>query len=99
MIAHRSDRPADLHVPMPELSRSLLHRCLSVDLEVDPRTAQIFALAAVWNNARPALLSQGRDLVPTLDRLGNASANVDHLIGHNIFATTCRIWSRLGRVW
>lgn len=84
MIAYRSDRPADLHVPMPELSKPFLHRCLSVDLEVDPKTARIFALAAVWPDTRPAILSRGRDMEPALDRLERASTDVDHLIGHNI---------------
>ncbi|MCZ0962465.1 hypothetical protein [Paracoccus benzoatiresistens] len=69
---------------MPELAGSLLHRCLSVDLEVDPKTARIFALAAVWPVTRPTIVVRGRDMEPALDRLETASADVDHLIGHNI---------------
>lgn len=84
MITQPSDRPADLHLTMPELPGSFLHRCLSVDLEVDPKTARVFALAAVRHHNRPAILAKARDMELALDRLEHASAGVDHLIGHNI---------------
>lgn len=61
---------------------SFLARCVSVDLEVDPREARIFALAAVFSDGRPAILSKQGRLAPALDRLEGAQA--DHLIGHNI---------------
>lgn len=69
---------------MPNLPGSFLHRCLSVDLEVDPKSARIFAVAAVRHDNRPAVLSRGRDMAIALDRLEQASVDVDHLIGHNI---------------
>ena len=31
----------------------ILSRCLSIDLEVDPREAKVFALAAVRRDGRP----------------------------------------------
>ncbi|MER9375429.1 RecQ family ATP-dependent DNA helicase [Mesorhizobium sp. M0491] len=69
---------------MTEPFQPFLQRCVSVDLEVDPATATIFAFAAVRDDARPAILAKKRDLVAALDRLGAESAEAEHLLGHNI---------------
>lgn len=69
---------------MTELFQSLLQRCISVDLEVNPATASIFAFAAVYDDARPPILARKRDLLTALDRLEAQSANAEHLLGHNI---------------
>jgi ATP-dependent DNA helicase RecQ len=61
-----------------------LQRCVSVDLEVDPATASIFAFAAVRDDARPSILAKKRDLDAALDRLEAESAAAEHLLGHNI---------------
>src|SRR6476620_4649102 len=61
-----------------------LQRCVSVDLEVDPATATIFAFAAVRDDARPPILAKKRDLMAALDRLEAESAEAEHLLGHNI---------------
>ena len=61
----------------------LLSRCLSIDLEVDPKTARIFALAAVWNDDRPALKSGNGLLDGHIDQLEEAVAGIAHPIGHN----------------
>ncbi|UWQ22376.1 RecQ family ATP-dependent DNA helicase [Jannaschia sp. W003] len=62
----------------------LLGRCLSVDLEVDPSTAQVFALAAVGGGDAPALVSRRGRLDEALDRLEEQAATAAHLIGHNV---------------
>ncbi|MBC7139220.1 MAG: RecQ family ATP-dependent DNA helicase [Defluviimonas sp.] len=68
----------------PNLLNRLLSHCVSVDLEVDPRTARIFALAAVRADGSPPILSRKGDLGGALDRLEAALSGADHLIGHNI---------------
>ena len=47
----------------------LLERCLSVDLEVDPKKAEIFDLAAVRYGSGPALVSGKGRLKQSLDKL------------------------------
>ena len=69
---------------MTEPFQPLLQRCVSVDLEVDPATATVFAFAAVRDDARPAIVAKKRDLEAGLDRLEVALAGVSHLLGHNI---------------
>jgi ATP-dependent DNA helicase RecQ len=54
---------------MIEPVKSLLQRCVTVDLEVDPSTATVFAFASVRDDARPPILAKKRDLVAALDRL------------------------------
>ncbi|MFA3919126.1 RecQ family ATP-dependent DNA helicase [Ruegeria hyattellae] len=61
----------------------LLSNCLSIDLEVDPKTAKVFAFAAVRNDEQPALKSESSALEQDLDRLEKAIAGAPHPIGHN----------------
>lgn len=70
---------------MADPSREFLGRCLSVDLEVDPKTARIFGFAAVRHDqsTRPIISKKG-DLRHTLDKLEEALADIEYLIGHNI---------------
>ncbi len=63
--------------------RDLLSRCVSIDLEVDPGTAGIFAFAAVRHDERPALNSRSGLLERHLDLLEVAIQDVRHPIGHN----------------
>lgn len=65
-------------------SMNFLERCVSVDIEVDPRTARIFAFAGVRRGEAPPILSRKGDLENALDRLEAVLADTDHLIGHNI---------------
>jgi ATP-dependent DNA helicase RecQ len=62
----------------------LLERCLSVDLEVDPKKAEIFDLAAVRYGSGPALVSGKGRLKQSLDKLEAALDKTKHIIGHNI---------------
>jgi len=63
--------------PIPFLSR-----CVSVDLEVDPKTARLFAFAAVRGGE--TLVHRGGPLEAGLDRLEAFCEGAAHLIGHNI---------------
>src|SRR6478735_8648993 len=54
---------------MTEPFQPFLQRCISVDLEVDPATATIFAFAAVHDDARPPILAKKRDLMAALHHL------------------------------
>jgi ATP-dependent DNA helicase RecQ len=59
-----------------------LSRCVSVDLEVDPKTARLFAFAAV--REKRSLVHKGAALEPALDRLEAFCDGAAHLVGHNI---------------
>jgi len=61
----------------------LLERCLAVDLEVDPKTAAIFDLAAVRQDGS-AVVAAKSGLARSLDRLEAALNDVPHILGHNI---------------
>ncbi|AWB47607.1 RecQ family ATP-dependent DNA helicase [Gemmobacter aquarius] len=69
--------------PRPADKLPLLERCLSVDLEVDPKKAAIFDLAAVRFGSGPAVAARGR-LQKSLDDLEAALKATSHIIGHNI---------------
>src|SRR5688572_6668998 len=68
---------------MPDPFQPFLQRCVSVDLEVDPATASVLALAAVHHDACPAIVAKQRDLATALDRL-EAELTESHVVGHNI---------------
>jgi len=61
---------------------AFLSACISVDLEVDPKSARLFAFAAV--RGERALVHKGTALEPALDRLEAFCGGAAHLIGHNI---------------
>jgi ATP-dependent DNA helicase RecQ len=82
---------------MTEPFQPFLQRCVSVDLEVDPATATIFAFAAVRDDARPPILAKKRDLMAALDRLEAESAEAEHLLATTSFGMTCLIWLRHGQ--
>lgn len=64
----------------------ILSRCLSLDLEVNPRDAKIFALAAVRHDHQ-AVLKVTRGLTdPDLDALEVQLGAVEYLIGHKILS-------------
>ena len=59
-----------------------LSRCVSVDLEVDPKSARLFAFAAV--RGERALVHKGGALEPALDRLEAFCDGAAHLVSDNI---------------
>ncbi len=63
---------------------ALLGNCVSLDLEVDPRTARLFAFAAVRTGDGEVCRHSGGDFGPALVRLEAFCEGADHLIGHNI---------------
>jgi len=69
---------------MLELSSTLLARCISIDLEVDPRSARVFAFAAVNSNKSNPLVYRGGNPDDALQKLDAFVSDCDHLIGHNI---------------
>lgn len=62
----------------------LLERCLSVDLEVDPKTGKIFDMAAVQFGDGPAIVAPKGGLGRGLDALEAALGTSQHVLGHNI---------------
>lgn len=66
--------------------QAFLARCLSIDIEVDPNAARVFALAAVWCDDRsPLILSKGVQ-AHGLDKLQEALGSTRHPLGHNILS-------------
>ncbi len=63
-------------------SAQFLSLCVSVDLEVDPKSARMFAFAAVRGEA--ALIHKGAALEPAHDRLEAFCDGAAHMVGHNI---------------
>ncbi len=61
-----------------------LPHCVSIDLEVDPKTARIFAFAAVRGGGEEALAHKSGSLDAGLDRLEAFCNDARHLIAHNI---------------
>ncbi len=62
----------------------LLEQCLSVDLEVNPKTAELFDMAAVRFGNGPAVVAPKGKINQALDQLEKALAKTPHVIGHNI---------------
>ena len=61
-----------------------IDRCLSVDLEVDPSRASIFAFAAVRRSDDAKVVFRKGDRAAALDRLEDLAGGAEFLIGHNI---------------
>lgn len=74
--ADTSSLPSEKH-------SALLKRCLSIDLEVNPKTARVFAFAAVPFDGSPSIISKGGQLETGLDRLEQILDGIEHPIGHN----------------
>ena len=62
----------------------LLNRCLSIDLEVDPGQAKIFAFAAVRRQGQEKVVFRRGNQEAALDQLEGLAAGADFLLGHNI---------------
>lgn len=61
-----------------------LARCVSIDLEVDPTSARIFAFAATtFEDSQPALVEKNASTT-SLSQLGAYCEGFDHVLGHNI---------------
>lgn len=63
---------------------SLVDRCLSIDLEVDPGKAQIFGFAAVRRTDQKKVIFRNGNREAALDRLEDLASEAEFLLGHNI---------------
>ncbi|MBX4954735.1 RecQ family ATP-dependent DNA helicase [Rhizobium lentis] len=63
---------------------SLVDRCLSIDLEVDPSKAQIFTFAAVRHADGEKAVFRNGNQEAALDRLEDLASEAEFLLGHNI---------------
>ncbi|WP_371039310.1 RecQ family ATP-dependent DNA helicase [Rhodosalinus sp. FB01] len=61
-----------------------LAKAVSIDLEVDPKTARIFSFAAVDGTGDHVLRHDRGELEAALDRLEAFCAGAEFLVGHNI---------------
>ena len=62
----------------------ILGRSVSIDLEVDPEKARIFAFAAVAQDPETPSLVVNASVEAGLPRLDSFCQGFDHVIGHNI---------------
>lgn len=69
---------------MSETNHTFLRHCLSVDLEVSPATAKLFAFAAVRVDGSSVVVGAKGSVEQGLDRLHNTPAETRHILGHNI---------------
>lgn len=70
--------------PLPASASPLLNRCLSIDLEVNPKTATIFAFAAVRGSDGSSVLSKTGNVEVALDDLEAGLRDSEYCVGHNI---------------
>ncbi|MDX0488812.1 RecQ family ATP-dependent DNA helicase [Sinorhizobium medicae] len=63
---------------------SLVDRCLSIDLEVDPGKGRLFSFAAVRRPDDEKVVFRNGNLEAALDRLEGLASEADFLLGHNI---------------
>ena len=66
-----------------ERSNELLHKTVSIDLEVDPTSGRIFRFAAVRACEQDAVIYRGGQLADALRKLEAFARPADYLIGHN----------------
>ncbi|MCE6967422.1 RecQ family ATP-dependent DNA helicase [Cereibacter sphaeroides] len=66
------------------MANAFLANCVSLDLEVDPKAARLFAFAGVRKGSAETCRYRGGELGPALARLEAFCRETDHLIGHNI---------------
>lgn len=64
----------------------LIKRCISVDLEINPKNAKLLAFAAVRASSPDIVARKQSEMEAALDRLESATGGSDFLIGHNILA-------------
>jgi len=80
----KSDPSGNSGFQMPQDQSEILSRCLSIDLEVDPKEARIFAFAAVPEDDGAGIVHQKGDPNAALGKLDLYCAGFAHVIGHNI---------------
>ncbi|MEQ1781070.1 MAG: RecQ family ATP-dependent DNA helicase [Hyphomonadaceae bacterium] len=68
----------------PTSVQTLAARCVSLDLEVNPTTAKLFAFAAVRKDRDHALQYRNGDLTAALDQLEKFVDGADFIVGHNL---------------
>ena len=72
------------NIQVPRELSDILSRCLSIDLEVDPKEARIFAFAAVPEGDGEGIVHRKGDPKAALEKLDLFCAGFAHVVGHNI---------------
>lgn len=80
----KTEPPVNSGIQMPRDRSEILSRCLSIDLEVDPKHARIFAFAAVPYGDGEGIFHQKGDPRAALEKLDLYCAGFAHVIGHNV---------------
>jgi len=78
------DPAGNIGIQMPRDPSEILLRCLSIDLEVDPKEARIFAFAAVPEGEGEGIVHRKGDTRAALEKLDLFCAGFAHVIGHNV---------------
>ena len=67
-------------------TKTLLFKCVSIDLEVDPNTSQIQSFAAIRKGTADTCNYSGDNLPSALSALDIYTADAEFVLGHNVIA-------------
>ena len=67
-------------------TKTLLFKCVSIDLEVDPNTSQIQSFAAIRKGTADTCNYSGDNLPSALSALDVYTADAEFVLGHNVIA-------------
>ena len=78
---------------LPEASNSeaLVNRCVSIDLEVDPKTNRVQAFAGVRNGSDRSFVHSRGNLSEGLEALDKYTEPADFLLAHNLIKFDAQI--------
>ncbi|QLF71321.1 RecQ family ATP-dependent DNA helicase [Peteryoungia desertarenae] len=69
---------------MGDIASLFIDRCLSIDLEVNPEKAEIFAFAAVRGRDQETVVFKNGDRQAAFDQLEKLASEAEFMLGHNI---------------
>ena len=69
---------------MPELHTKFIDDCVGLDIEVDPQTAEIFAMAAISQSTGETIDYNNRNIQEFLNKLEKLLGQSCYLVGHNL---------------
>ncbi len=76
--------------PKAARADALLEKCVSIDLEIDPKTNRIQSFAGVRQSAEESCVFKRGDLAEALNRLDRFSDGAEFVVGHNFIAFDAR---------
>ena len=78
-------------LPKASSSGTLTKRCVSIDLEVDPKTNRILSFAGVRNGFDRAFVYRRGDLAEALQSLDQFAETAEFVLAHNLINFDARL--------